>query len=249
MRLRKVSGCDDDECPAVYLSDRGTAVIQGERVTEAEGLTLRKGETAVELPPDILLDAVVALAESGSAETVQRLTGGAEVLVAGERLRDRFTGCERSAWRFECQPTYTIAREQENLRRFRAGEPKPAGRNASWHARVRSLVSAGKIIGRVRTVRRPLSEYQRYQLAWGIPGNIEAGEDIRILDLADLDLDLPSHDFWLFDESLVVDLNFRPDGTLIDIDQREDPDLTQYLKWRDTALDNAVPLSEWDART
>ncbi|WP_207954170.1 DUF6879 family protein [Saccharopolyspora elongata] len=93
------------------------------------------------------------------------------------------------------------------------------------------------------------TEYQRYQLDWVIPGNIEAGEDVRILDLTELDLDLPSHDFWLFDDSMVVDLNFNPDGTLLNRDQREAPDLAQYREWRDAALAHAVPLSEWNART
>ena len=44
-------------------------------------------------------------------------------------------------------------------------------------------------------------------------------------------------------------LNFNPDGTLIDLEQRENSDLAQYLQWRDTALAHAVPLSEWNART
>jgi hypothetical protein len=110
-------------------------------------------------------------------------------------------------------------------------------------------VAAGKTIGRARVVRHPLTEYQRYQLAWGIPGNVEAGEDIRILDLTNLELDLPSQDFWIFDETIVVHLNFRPDGTLINHDRQENPDLKQYLTWRDTALAHAVPLSEWNART
>ncbi|KAA5836168.1 hypothetical protein F1721_07510 [Saccharopolyspora hirsuta] len=73
MRLHKVSGCDNGTCPAVYVSDRGTAVVQGDPVAAAEGLELGEGETAVELPPDIVLAAVAALVESGSAETVQRL--------------------------------------------------------------------------------------------------------------------------------------------------------------------------------
>ncbi|MBB5158592.1 hypothetical protein [Saccharopolyspora phatthalungensis] len=64
MMLRKVSGCRDDDCPAVYVSDRGTAVVHGAHVPSAEGLTLGEGETAVELPPDIVLDAVTALAET-----------------------------------------------------------------------------------------------------------------------------------------------------------------------------------------
>lgn len=75
MRLLKVSGCDDNECPAVYVSDRGTAVVQGTPVaTDAEGLTLGDGETAVELPPEIVLGAVIALARSDSSrDAAQRL--------------------------------------------------------------------------------------------------------------------------------------------------------------------------------
>nr|WP_207894883.1 DUF6879 family protein [Tamaricihabitans halophyticus] len=114
---------------------------------------------------------------------------------------------------------------------------------------MRELVSAGKSIGRVRTVRYPLTEYQRYQCDWSIPGNIAAGEDIRILDLTNIELDLPAHDFWLFDDQLIVDLNFNPDGTLLNVDQRENPDLLMYRKWRDAALAHAVPYSEWNART
>lgn len=73
MKLQRVSGCDDNACPAVYVSDRGTAVVQGDHIMSAEGLALGEGERAVELPPDILLGAVAALVESGSAETVHRV--------------------------------------------------------------------------------------------------------------------------------------------------------------------------------
>lgn len=113
----------------------------------------------------------------------------------------------------------------------------------------RGYLADGKTLGRARVVRRPLTVYQRYQLDWGIPGNIDAGEDIRILDMTDLDLDLPDQDFWLFDDEIVVHLNFESDGTLINVDQLENPDLLQYRKWRDTALAHAVPFSEFDART
>ncbi|SDJ69328.1 hypothetical protein SAMN04487820_101319 [Actinopolyspora mzabensis] len=171
------------------------------------------------------------------------------MLLDAEEFGRRFVECERSAWRFECQSTYNMSREQENLRLFRAGASKPEGHNSRWHERVRAFSAAGKTIGRVRTVRRPLSEYQRYQLAWGIPGNLDAGEDIRILDLTDLEFDLPPHDFWLFDESLVVELCFDSDGTLVTRQQLENPDLTRYLAWRDTALSHAETLSDWNART
>lgn len=164
-------------------------------------------------------------------------------------LLQQFAECQRSAWRFECQQTYTMPREQDNLSRWRSGQPKPEGHNAEWHERVKGYLADGKTIGRVRVIRRPLSEYIRFQLDWAIPGNIEAGEDTRILEMTELELDLPAHDFWLFDDQLVVDMNFNPDGTLINLDQRENPDLAMYRKWRDTALAHAVPFSEWNART
>lgn len=61
MKLRQVSGCEGGECPKVYLSDRGTAVFQGSPVTTAGGLRLGAGEHAVELPLDVVRDALAAL--------------------------------------------------------------------------------------------------------------------------------------------------------------------------------------------
>ena len=162
-----------------------------------------------------------------------------------------FRDFERSAWRLEVQPTYTMPNEQPSIAKFLAGEPKPADHNAKWHVTVRNNLAAGKSMGRVRVVRRPLTDYQRYQLAWGIPGNIEAGEDIRILDATDEGFGLPDQDFWLFDDATVVHLNFAPDGTLIDRELLEDPDLITYRRWRDTALAQSVALADFkpDART
>lgn len=76
MKLRKVSedACEQGTCPAVYLSDQGTAIAQGPAVTTAEGLTLGPGELAVELPPDVLFDAVAALAgECKDSDALRRL--------------------------------------------------------------------------------------------------------------------------------------------------------------------------------
>lgn len=62
MRVHRVSDeCRDGECPAVYVSDRGTVVFQGDTVTSAEGLRLGAGEQAVELPLAVLKSALPAL--------------------------------------------------------------------------------------------------------------------------------------------------------------------------------------------
>ena len=169
------------------------------------------------------------------------------MLLDGEGWREVFDAYKRSAWRFEAQPTYTMPNEGENVTRFLRGEPKPIDHNATWHQRVRAYKAAGRTIGRVRIVRHPLTDYQRYQFAWGIPGNIEAGEDIRVLDTTrdDYGLPLTGRDWWIFDDAKVVNLNFRPDGTQISRELVESPDLAQHLQWRAVAMANSVPFAEY----
>ncbi|WKK22238.1 hypothetical protein QZH56_26060 [Streptomyces olivoreticuli] len=169
------------------------------------------------------------------------------MLLDGDVWAAYFRDFRRSAWRLEVQPTYTMPAEAGSLARFLRGEPKPDDHNTKWHVTVQAASDAGKTFGRVRVVRQPLTDYQRYQFAWGIPGNIEAGEDIRVLDLTDRDPGLPDQDFWLFDETTVVHLNYRPDGTQINRELIESPDLGKYLGWRNVALENAVPFGEYRA--
>ncbi|MGV9265387.1 DUF6879 family protein [Kitasatospora sp. NPDC003701] len=162
----------------------------------------------------------------------------------GDQWRLHFDGYRRDAFRLEAQPAYTMPREAENLARFLRGEPKPESHNAAWHQRVKGFVSSGRTIGRVRVVRRPLTDYQRYQFAWGIPGNIAAGEDIRILDATEDNFGIPDQDWWMFDETSVVHLNFRPDGTQINRELvNERADECQELKR--LAIERSVPFFEY----
>ncbi|MFJ6697153.1 DUF6879 family protein [Streptomyces sp. NPDC091272] len=164
----------------------------------------------------------------------------------GDAWRAVFDSFQREAWRFEAQPTYTMPSEAENVARFLRGEPKPADHNARWHERVRNYTASGRRVGRVRVVTQPLTDYQRYQFAWGIPGNIAAGEDIRILDVTDEDRGLPlgGVDWWLFDEERLVQLRFRADGTQIDRRCHEG-ELAPYREWKRVALASSIPFQQY----
>lgn len=107
-------------------------------------------------------------------------------------------------------------------------------------------MASGRTIGRVRVVRQPLTDYQRYQFAWGIPGNIAAGEDIRVLDVSqdDYGLPLPGTDWWMFDESRIVHLNFRADGMQINRELFAG-DTSPYLEWKRIALAHSVPFAAY----
>ncbi|MFE4667721.1 DUF6879 family protein [Streptomyces sp. NPDC056716] len=167
------------------------------------------------------------------------------MLLDGDDWRRFFDAFECEPWRFEAQPTYTMPKEEENVARFLRGEDKPTGHNARWHERVRGHIESGRRIGRVRIVRQPLTDYQRYQCAWGIPGNIAAGEDICILDVTRNDFGLPlsGRDWWMFDDSRIAHLSFRPDGTQINREAYEG-DPGPHRDWKRVALEHAVPFEE-----
>jgi hypothetical protein len=168
------------------------------------------------------------------------------VRLEGEAWSRYFRDFARSAFRLELHQIYTMPGEADELRRFRAGEKPPADYHYGWLDTVGEARRDGKTMRRVRVVRRPLTDYTRYEFTWGFVYNVEAGEDIRILDLTNRpDADLPDHDFWLFDESTVVKLLYRPDGTQIGRELLEDPDLDVYLRWRDAIWQEAVPFRDY----
>jgi hypothetical protein len=90
--------------------------------------------------------------------------------------------------------------------------------------------SRGQNDPEAKVVRRPLADYTRHLLTWGIPENVKAGEDHRIVEAGDGDTGLPDQDFWMFDERVLVHLDYEPDGT------RSGRELRQ-----------GVPFDEWHA--
>jgi hypothetical protein len=54
VKLTPVRGaCRDGTCPTIYATDRGTVVVQGYVVTDAD-VTVPEGEALVEIPAELL---------------------------------------------------------------------------------------------------------------------------------------------------------------------------------------------------
>jgi hypothetical protein len=120
-------------------------------------------------------------------------------------------------------------------------------RDLRWHGNVAAKIAEGKTMPRSKVVRRPLSDYTRFLFAWSVPENIRAGEEYRIVDLTDRHLESPSRDFWLFDDKVLLLLNFRADVTLINrILVEDEAELDQYRAWRDLAWENGMSVDEWN---
>lgn len=135
--------------------------------------------------------------------------------------------------------------EAESLRAWREGKPPPAWqKEREWLAMVREACGAGKSMQRVRVVHRPLSEYVRLEFEWGYPDNVAAGEDIRILELANGET-LPhvSGDFWLFDNAVAVGMEYTADGSFIR--PVEVSDIEPYRRCRVAIMARAVPFNQY----
>ncbi|MFJ8335529.1 hypothetical protein [Streptomyces sp. NPDC094437] len=58
MKVTKlVSTCDIKDCPTIYVTDRGTFLVQGETPTD-HGLEIPAHETLVEIPMELIQKAI-----------------------------------------------------------------------------------------------------------------------------------------------------------------------------------------------
>lgn len=169
------------------------------------------------------------------------LRSGENWLVADDwaRVWREFT---TSAFRLEALPEYRVAGEDGLLERFLSGRPMPVGFNVGWHDSLRSYRRDGKAVQRVRVVSRPLTDYQRSEFEWGYPGNVEAGEEIRVLDPEDEAVaELPGQDFWLFDDRTVVLMHYQ-DGLQIGRELLVDADPAEYVRYKELAMARSTPF-------
>ena len=96
---------------------------------------------------------------------------------------------------------------------------------------------------RIRVIRE-LTDYIRFEMGWGYPPNVAAGEDIRIFELKAGNEALPvEHDFWLFDDRIAVRMDYTSDGAFIG--PVEATNVETYRRARDLLLRWAVPFREY----
>jgi hypothetical protein len=99
-------------------------------------------------------------------------------------LGQLFRSFRHSAFRLECLPSYAVTEDDEAQAFYQwlNGE-QPQEKECEWPKLVASAV-AGKSMQRVRLVSEPPSQYLRFQMAWGYPANVAAGEVFACLTMS-----------------------------------------------------------------
>jgi len=178
-------------------------------------------------------------------------TGGAltQLISPGPEFGQLFQGFQHTAFRLEVRDRYDEPREQQSLRRFQAGDPDNLPWLRSWLDMLREHAAEGRRFCRVRVVSVPLSAYSRFGV-WCAKFTNAAGEDIRYLarDVANAEA-LPSHDYWLFDSRLLVQMHFDTRNRFVGGEVIEDSAvIVEHNYWRDAAWHWAVRRDDFSAQ-
>ncbi|MFB8208300.1 DUF6879 family protein [Streptomyces sp. NPDC056010] len=168
------------------------------------------------------------------------------MFLAGEDWAARFQGFRREAWRLETLPQYLMPQEREEFAAFEAGarvDPRTVANE--YTDRLRRQFAEGRSQGRVHIVARPLSAYLRFEFSQYYAPHALAGEEIRILDVTDRANPLAGvQDFWIFDRSEVVLMNYDPDGRQISREVHEG-ETALFVEHQRVALAESVPFAEY----
>lgn len=163
----------------------------------------------------------------------------------GDNWPTFFDSYKKDAFRLETLPFYAMPEEDEEYKEFLETGRLDVSDDDSWLVRVRKFRETGRTIGRVHVIRKPLTDYLRFQFTFYLH-SVRAGEDVRILDLTDRENPgLPDQDFWMFDSVRIVEMRYRPDGTQIGRELLDNPDLDQYVHWRRLAISLSVPFTDY----
>jgi uncharacterized protein DUF6879 len=115
-----------------------------------------------------------------------------------------------------------------------------------WLMMVRGATANGKRFARVRVVSVPLTDYSRFGV-WCARFTNGAGEDIRYLERERADAaGVPERDYWLFDSSTLVRMDFDDHDALLGVELVEDPTvIVRHNYWRDAAWHHAVKRDDF----
>ncbi|MBT2508029.1 hypothetical protein J7I98_19490 [Streptomyces sp. ISL-98] len=166
-------------------------------------------------------------------------------LIPFNEITHLFAEFEHSTWRLETRRGYASDRQGDRFQAFKRGIMPELEPDHPWNVNVRQKASQGARFSRVRIIDEPPTDGQRFLMATAA-GNVEAGEDIRVLPRSEAKrLELPDFDLWLFDSRVMVRMHIDDTDTTTGVEVVEDPvQVLAACRARDAAWPLALPTAE-----
>lgn len=170
------------------------------------------------------------------------------VLLDEAGLDDYTEHFEFEAFRQEVRDQYEVPSDGGDFARYLAGEahPDPAVVEP-WRGWLRDQRQSGRTVRRVRVLYGPPSRYVCYECEWAYTHSVNAGEDIRMLDLVEQDppTGMIGEEFWLLDRSRTVVMCYDDAGRFRHGRIAEGSDAVPWVVCRDAVWAAAEPFTQW----
>ncbi|MEO7193608.1 MAG: DUF6879 family protein [Pseudonocardiaceae bacterium] len=155
---------------------------------------------------------------------------------------------EFEAFRQEVRDQYDVPSDGGDFARYLAGEahPDPAV-VGPWREWLNDQRRRGRAVRRVRVLDGLPSRYVRYECEWAYARSVDAGEDIRVLDLVEQDppAGLMGEEFWLLDRSRAVVMCYDNAGRFRYGQTVEGTETGPWVACRDAVWAAAEPFTQW----
>ncbi|MGH3800380.1 MAG: DUF6879 family protein [Pseudonocardiaceae bacterium] len=225
IRLRVQTCGNGDECPALDRREAGWIEVTGELV-DRPGLP--PGERTVRVP-DTLLPEIAALDVNLGA------------FIAQHHRTDLL--------RVQTLTHYEVASDDEDYHRYLDGAVAPtATGKQEWLDRLRTDTIAGRLRRNVHIVHTPLTPYLGYQFEWCYLPNTAAGQDIRVLDAAEVPAVaalLRVGDLAIVEGQRVAQLRYGPNGEYQGAVATGADATVGYVALAQVAWELATPFTAW----
>ncbi|MFE2020143.1 DUF6879 family protein [Streptomyces sp. NPDC059499] len=166
-------------------------------------------------------------------------------LIPFEEITHHFAEFQHTAFRLETRRGYATDRQGARYQAFLRGIEPAVEPAHPWNTNVRERAAQGARFSRVRILDEPPTDGQRFLMATAV-GNVEAGEDIRVLPRSEAQrLALPDFDLWLFDSRVLVRMHIDETDTTFGVEIVDDPaQVLAACRARDAAWPLARPSAE-----
>ena len=144
---------------------------------------------------------------------------------------------------------YSVASDDEDFRRYVAGESEPqSSYRGTWFKELRNDTAAGRVWRNVHVVDLPLNDYLRYQFEWGYIHNVRAGQHVRVLDTMahpEAAEFFRAGDFYVFESERILHMRYAEDGRFLGAAGSGASSTAGFVALAELAWRLATPFDDW----
>ena len=155
-------------------------------------------------------------------------------------MLEYFNSFQESAFRLETLQRYNVDEEREAYESFMKSKKVPDWIWEDWRDIVRQAKSRWAVMQRVHLIHFPISSYVLFEME-AYKRNIEVWEEIFYIPFEKCSVDVKS-DFWIFDDSIVLKMNYDKDGRFVNFEEIND--CSSYLQIKKFLLENKRNIEE-----